>query len=62
MIVESANDHECQLEKSEVRELLHTIVDVIKMSLRIVRVVDNEWTTEAVAVLRRQMAVIPERP
>ena len=61
MIVESANDHECQLE-SGIRELLHTIVDIVKMSLRIVRVVDYEWTTEAVAVLRRQVAVIPERP
>ena len=36
------------------------VVDIVKARMRIVGVVDNESTTKAVAVLGRQMAVVPE--
>ena len=36
------------------------VVDIVKARMRIIGVVDNESTTEAVAVLGRQMAMVPE--
>ena len=37
------------------------VVNVIEVGVRVVRVVNNEGATKTIAVLSRQMAVVPER-
>lgn len=37
-----------------------TIVNVIQAGVRILRIVDDEWAAQAIAVLSRQVTVIPE--
>jgi len=39
-----------------------TVVEVILLEMRIVRVIDNQSTTQAIAVLVLEMAVVPVRP
>ena len=36
------------------------VVDIVKARMRVIGIVDDESTTEAVTVLGRQMAVVPE--
>lgn len=36
------------------------VIDVVEIRMGVVRVVDNEGATETVAVLGRQVAVVPE--
>ena len=38
------------------------VIDVVHVQVRVIGVVDYKRTTEAVAVLRRYVAVVPERP
>ena len=38
-----------------------TIINVIQVRMRVVRVIDDHRTTETVAILGRQMTVVPER-
>ena len=37
------------------------VVDIVEVRVRVIGVVDNKGAAEAVAVLRRQVAVVPER-
>ena len=39
-----------------------TIVDIIQISLRIIRIVDHQGPAQAIAVLSLVMAVIPKGP
>ena len=37
-----------------------TIINVIQVRMRVVRIIDDHRTTETIAVLGRQVAVVPE--
>ena len=39
-----------------------TIINVIQVRMRVVRIIDDHRTTETIAVLGRQVTVVPERP
>lgn len=39
-----------------------TVIDIIKLEMRIVRVIDNQNTTQAIAILVLEMAMVPVRP
>lgn len=44
------------------RPRLHTIIDVIQTSMRIIGVVNHHRASQAITVLRRQVAMVPEGP
>lgn len=39
-----------------------TVIDIIKLEMRIVRVIDDQNTTQAIAILVLEMAMVPVRP
>ena len=39
-----------------------TIIDVVMLVMRIIRVIDNQSTAQAITILVLEMAVVPERP
>ncbi len=39
-----------------------TVIDVIKLEMGIFRVIDNQSTAQAIAILVLEMAVVPVRP
>ncbi len=39
-----------------------TVIDVIQAAMGIVRVINNQGTTQAIAILVQEMAVVPESP
>jgi hypothetical protein len=43
-------------------DLTLTIIDVIKLEMGIVRVIDNQSTAQAITILILEMAVVPVRP
>jgi hypothetical protein len=44
------------------RRFTLTIIDVIVLEMRILRVIDNQSTAQAITVLVLEMAVVPEGP
>lgn len=39
-----------------------TIINVVMLVMRIIRVIDNQSTAQAITILVLEMAVVPERP
>jgi len=39
-----------------------TIIDVVMLVMRIIRVIDNQSAAQAITILVLEMAVVPERP
>jgi hypothetical protein len=39
-----------------------TVIDVIKLAMRVLRVINNHSATQAIAILILEMAVVPKRP
>lgn len=39
-----------------------TVINVIKLAMRVLRVIDNHSATQAITILILEMAVVPKRP
>ena len=51
-----------KLERTLNMRVRHTIIDIVAVCVGIVRVVNNQGTPESIAVLSRQVTVVPVRP